>query len=310
MRVLVVGAGALGGYFGGRLLAAGRDVTFLVRPRRADELARNGLTVESRFGNLHLDKPPTVLAEALREPFDLVLLSCKAYDLDAAMDSFAGAVGPKAAILPFLNGMAHLDALEARFGAEAVLGGVALIGATLRDGTVVHLNDVHGLIFGARAGGTSPRIQAIAETLANAGFDARTSDDIIVEMWEKWVFLASLAAGSCLMRAPVGAIVAAPGGRELMLGLIEEALAIAKAAGREPRPPAIERTRTNLTMPNSGFAASMMRDMEGGGRTEADHVIGDLIRRGEGAEVPCPLLRLAYTHLKAYEARRATASPD
>src|SRR5919107_763393 len=157
MHVLVVGAGALGGYFGGRLLAAGRDVTFLVRPRRAGELAERGLVVESRFGNLRLDNPPTVLAENLREPFDLVLLSCKAYDLDAAMDSFAGGVGPKTAILPFLNGMAHLDALEARFDAEAVLGGVALIGATLRDGTVVHLNDVHGIVFGDRAGGVSPR---------------------------------------------------------------------------------------------------------------------------------------------------------
>jgi 2-dehydropantoate 2-reductase len=234
-----------------------------------------------------------------------VLLSCKAYDLEAAMDSFAGGVGPNTAILPFLNGMAHLDALEARFGAEAVLGGVVLIAATLRDGTVVHLNDVHGIIFGDRAGAMSPRMQAIAEDMTEAGFDARLSEAIIVEMWEKWVFLASLAAGSCLMRAPVGAIVAAPGGRELMLGLIDETSAIAQAAGRAPRPAAMERTRTNLTMPKSGFAASMMRDMEGGGRTEADHIIGDLIRRGEAAGVPCPLLRLAYTHLKAYEARRA-----
>ena len=307
MRVLVVGAGALGGYFGGRLLAVGRDVTFLVRPRRAAQLAEDGLVVESRFGNLHLEKPPTVLAENLREPFDLVLLSCKAYDLEAAMDSFAGGVGPNTAILPFLNGMAHLDALEARFGAEAVLGGVVLIAATLRDGTVVHLNDVHGIIFGDRTGAMSPRMHAIAEVMTGAGFDARLSDAIIVEMWEKWVFLASLAAGSCLMRAPVGAIVAAPGGRELMLGLIDEAFAIAKAAGSEPRPSAMERTRTNLTLPKSGFAASMMRDMEGGGPTEADHILGDLIRRGEAADVPCPLLRLAYTHLKAYEARRAAA---
>src|SRR5215216_2887019 len=269
MRVLVVGAGALGGYFGGRLLAAGRDVTFLVRQRRAEELARDGLRIESRFGDLHLGTPPTVLAQDLRQPFDLVLLSCKAYDLEAAMDAFAPAVGAGAAILPLLNGMAHLDALEARFSADAVLGGVALIGATLHDGTVVHLNDVHGLVFGD-----------------GAGFDARASDAILVEMWEKWVMLASLAAGSCLMRAPVGAIVAAPGGRELMLGLIDETFAVAKAAGREPRAAAMERTRTTLTMPKSGFAASMMRDMEGGGRTEADHVIGDLIRRGEGADVP------------------------
>ncbi|MFL5171522.1 MAG: 2-dehydropantoate 2-reductase [Microvirga sp.] len=307
MRVLVVGAGALGGYFGGRLLAAGRDVTFLVRQRRAEELARDGLRIESRFGDLHLGTPPTVLAQDLRQPFDLVLLSCKAYDLEAAMDAFAPAVGAGTAILPLLNGMAHLDALEARFSADAVLGGVALIGATLHDGTVVHLNDVHGLVFGDRAGGIPARIAAVAAVMDGAGFDARASDAILVEMWEKWVMLASLAAGTCLMRAPVGAIVAAPGGRELMLGLHEEATAVAKAAGREPRAPAVERTRAMLTTPKSPFSASMLRDLEGGGRTEADHVIGDLVRRGEAAGLPCRLLRLAYTHLKAYEARRATA---
>jgi len=201
--------------------------------------------------------------------------------------------------------MAHLDALEARFSADAVLGGVALIGATLRDGTVVHLNDAHGIIFGDRAGGIPARIEAIAAVMAGAGFDARASDAILIDMWEKWVMLASLAAGTCLMRAPVGAIVAAPGGRELMLGLHEEA--VAKAAGRAPRAPALERTRAMLTTPKSAFSASMLRDLEGGGRTEADHVIGDLVRRGEAAGLPCRLLRLAYTHLKAYEARRATA---
>ena len=304
MRVLVVGAGALGGYFGARLIAAGRDVTFLVRERRRAELAERGLVVESRFGNLHLARPPTVLSQDLREPFDLVLLSCKAYDLQAAMDSVSGGVGPDTAILPVLNGMAHLDALEARFGAQTVLGGVALIGATLRDGTIVHLNDAHGLVFGERAGGTSPRIEAIAATLADANFEARASDDILLEMWEKWVFLASLAAGTCLMRAPVGTIVAAPGGRELMLGLLGEATAVATAAGREPRPATLDRVRGVLTAPSSAFSASMLRDVEGGGRTEADHVVGDLIDRGERAGIATPLMRLAYTHLKAYELRR------
>jgi 2-dehydropantoate 2-reductase len=173
---------------------------------------------------------------------------------------------------------------------------------------VVHLNEAHGLIFGERTGGTSPRTQAIAETMTGAGFDARLAEAIIVEMWEKWVFLASLAAGSCLMRAPVGAIVAAPGGAELMLGLVDEATAVAEATGGEPRSASLERTRTTLTTPKSAFSASMLRDIEGGGRTEADHVIGDLIRRGKGAGLPCPLLGLAYTHLKAYEARRAATA--
>jgi 2-dehydropantoate 2-reductase len=116
MRVLVVGAGAIGGYFGGRLLEAGRDVTFLVRPRRAAELAQTGLVIRSKLGDMNLPAPPTVTSDTLRQAFDLVILSCKAYDLDDAMTSFAPAVGPETVILPLLNGMRHLDALEARFG--------------------------------------------------------------------------------------------------------------------------------------------------------------------------------------------------
>src|SRR6202043_1931860 len=109
MRILVVGAGAIGGYFGGRLLQAGRDVTFLVRPRRAAELAKAGLIVKSPHGDVTLAAPATTLSENIRRPFDLVLLSCKAYDLEGAMDSFAAAVGPETMILPLLNGMKHLD---------------------------------------------------------------------------------------------------------------------------------------------------------------------------------------------------------
>ena len=306
MRVLVVGAGALGGYFGGRLFAAGRDVTFLVRWARAAQLAEKGLSIESRFGNAQIEKPPTVLAETLREPFDVVLLSCKAYDLEGATASFAPAVGPNTTILPLLNGIAHLDALDACFGSARVLGGIALIAATLRDGNIIHLNDVHSLTFGERDGGRSPRIEALRELLAGAGFDARASDEVLLEMWEKWVMLAALAAGTCLMRASVGAIVEAPGGRDLMLGLLREAAAIAEAAGHAPRPAAVERIRAMLTTSGSTLAASMLRDLEAAGRTEADHVIGDLIRRGDAAGLRSPLLRLAYTHLKSYDVRRAS----
>src|SRR5271163_4196484 len=131
MRILVVGAGAIGGYFGGRLLQAGRDVTFLVRPRRAAQLAKTGLVVRSRLGDAELPNPPTITADALGEPFDLVLLSLKAYDLAAAIESFAPAVGPNTAILPLLNGMAHMDTLAARFGGGAALGGQCVVSLTL-----------------------------------------------------------------------------------------------------------------------------------------------------------------------------------
>ena len=231
MRILVVGAGAVGGYFGGRLLKAGRDVTFLVRPRRAAELAKHGLTIRSPVGDFHRPSPPTVSQEELAEPFDLVILSCKAYDLEGAMNSFAKAVGPATAILPLLNGMRHVDRLAERFGAERVLGGQCAISVTLGpEGDVVHFNDWHALSFGELDGSRSPRIEAIASELLNAGFDARLADNIRQEMWEKWVFIATAAGITCLMRASVGDYVAA-GAADLALGLLNECASIAAARG-------------------------------------------------------------------------------
>jgi 2-dehydropantoate 2-reductase len=210
MRSLVVGAGAIGGYFGGRLLEAGRDVTFLVRPRRAAELARTGLAIRSRLGDADLPGPPLVSAHKLVEPFDLVLLACKAYDLDGAMASFAPAVGRDTAILPLLNGIRHLDALRARFGAASVLGGQCVISTTLDpEGRIVHLGDAHTLTFGELDGSASARIEAIGSEFSAARFQARPSNAILQEMWEKWVFIAASAGITCLMRAAVGDIVAA-----------------------------------------------------------------------------------------------------
>ena len=243
MRILVVGAGAVGGYFGGRLLQAGRDVTFLVRPRRGAELAKHGLTIRSRLGDFHRSSPPIVLEDGLEGPFDLVLLSCKAYDLDGAMASFAKAVGPATAVLPLLNGMRHIDRLAERFGTERVLGGQCAISATLgADGAVVHLNDWHALSFGELDGSRSPRIETIAQALLNAGFDARLSDEIRQEMWEKWIFIASAAGITCLMRAAVGDYIAA-GAVDLATGLLSECASIAAAQGFPPRAPALERAR-------------------------------------------------------------------
>jgi 2-dehydropantoate 2-reductase len=307
MRILVVGAGAIGGYFGGRLLQAGRDVTFLVRPRRQAQLAKTGLVIRSRFGDATLPAPPTVTADALRQPFDLILLSCKSYDLESAADSFAPAVGPNTAILPFLNGMGHMDYLGERFGAAAVLGGQCVISVTLDgDGHVLHLNDTHGLSFGEQNGETSPRAESIAATFSGANFESRLSKTILHEMWEKWVLIATMAGSNCLMRAAVGDIVAA-GAESLSLALLDECAGIATARGFAPSAAAMTRNRGMLTMPGSTFAASMLRDIERGAPTEADHILGDLIRRGGaggGAPNDFSLLRIAYANLRAYDARR------
>ncbi len=304
MRILVIGAGAIGGYFGGRQLQAGRDVTFLVRPRRAAQLAKTGLVVRSRLGDAELPNPPTITADALGEPFDLVLLSLKAYDLAAAIESFAPAVGPNTAILPLLNGMAHLDTLAQRFGRGAVLGGQCVISLTLDpEGRILHLNDTHFLSFGEIDGSLSPRAEAIAATFSGANFESRLSRTILQEMWEKWSFIATAAATTCLMRAPFGDVVAAGGG-EYTTGLYDECCAIATANGFPPSEAATQRSRAMITAPGSLIAASMMRDIEHYAPIEGDHIVGDLLRRGGDASGEFPLLRIAYAHLRTYEARR------
>jgi 2-dehydropantoate 2-reductase len=313
MRILIVGAGAIGGYFGGRLLKAGRDVTFLVRPRRASELAQRGLVIESPVGGLVIQSPPTILAESIERPFDLILLSCKAYDLTAAMNSFAAAVGPATMILPLLNGMRHLDLLSERFGKSHVLGGHCLIAVT-RDprGAIVHLNDSQTLSFGELGGELTDRIRLIDGELADAGFDARLSDHIVQGMWDKWVFLATLAGITCLMRASIGDIMASAGGERSIISLLEECRAIAEGEGHAPKAAVLERALGTLTTPGSSLTASMLRDLEANAPVEADHIVGDLLERRPvritSDREPC-LLAAAYTHLKAYE-RRRPRSPE
>jgi len=261
--------------------------------------------IKSPNGDVTLKNPPTVQADALRQKFDVVLLSCKAFDLDDAIKSFAPAVGPSSSIIPLLNGMLHLNALDQKFGYERVLGGLCAIAVTLNEQReVVQLQPMQSLNFGERDGRMTDRVGAIAEVFAAGKFGSAASENIMQEMWEKWVFLASLAASTCLMRTSVGNILAAPGGRDFLLGIVDECSAIAKAAGHAPRTPFLERTQGMLTTEGSPLTASMFRDIKAGAKVEADHVIGDLIVRADAAKIPVPKLRTAYTHLKAYEKQR------
>ncbi|MEJ1965392.1 MAG: 2-dehydropantoate 2-reductase [Gammaproteobacteria bacterium] len=305
MRILVVGAGAIGGYFGGRLLQAGRDVTFLVRPRRAQQLRDRGLGIRSAAGNVDIANPPVVQADELRSAFDLVVLSCKSYDLEAAIESFAPAVGPQTSVLPLLNGMGHLDTLEAKFGSAAVLGGQCFISAALNaDGSIQHLNESHTLTFGERSGGSTPRVRAIQKELSGAGFDASPSETILQDMWEKWIFIAAMAGLTCLMRASIGDVLAADG-PGIPSALLNECAQIAGSAGFAPRDAAVRRGQSVMTASGSTMMASMLRDIERGAQTEVEHILGDLVRRQNEASQGNSLLRLAYVHVKSYEARRA-----
>lgn len=307
MRILVVGAGAVGGYFGGRMALAGQDVTFLVREARAHELAEKGLVIKSPKGDATLSDVKTVLTSRIDGPYDLVLLSCKAYDLESAMDAFAPAVGESTTILPMLNGMRHLDMLAQRFGRASVLGGVCLIAATLdASRAIVHMTDMHAIVFGELDGAKTARVDAIAAALRTGGFDVDATDAIVQQMWEKWVFLATLAASTCLFRASVGDILGVPGGEAAMRALFDECAAIAAAHGHAMRAPFAQRSRAMLFAPGSSLTASMLRDIENGLRTEGDHVLGDLLVRSKAARGESPALSLlaaAHIHAKAYEAR-------
>lgn len=304
MKILFLGAGGVGGYFGGRLAEAGADVEFLVRPQRAGQLARDGLVVKSPFGEIRLPVK-TVFAENLKPEYDIAVITSKAYGLEAAISAVMPAVGPRAAVLPFLNGMRHLDVLKKRFGTQRVLGGVAYIAATLSPaGEVLHLNRTHKLAFGELDRSRSPRCEALAAVMAEAKFDSVCSDDIGLDLWEKFVFLAALAAMTCLMRAAVGTIMQAADGERLMLAMHDECASIARASGFAPRPEALAGHRKMLTERGSGFTASMLRDIERGGPTEGEHIVGDMVRRGAQLNVATPLLSVALCHLEAYEASR------
>jgi 2-dehydropantoate 2-reductase len=304
VRMLVVGAGGTGGYFGGRLAEAGRDVTFLVRPRRAEQLGADGLQLVSEHGDVTV-RPSLLVAGQIEAPYDLVMVTVKAFALDQAMVDFAPAVGPDTLILPTLNGLSHIDTLVAEFGERAVLGGVCVVSSMLDErGRVVQLAGMQELTYGDRGGVDSAQLTAVDDALHGAGFTARLSARITAAMWQKWVMLSSLGAFNCLMRGTVGEIIAVPGGLELANDLLAETAGVAAAAGFALPEPAREYISTLMTTPGSTFSSSMYRDLLAGNRVEVDAIIGDLVRRAADLVVPVPLLSLALLNLSIYQAGR------
>jgi 2-dehydropantoate 2-reductase len=305
MRLLVVGAGATGGYFGGRLAQAGRDVTFLVRPRRAAQLREGGLQIVSPHGDVTL-RPQLVTADDIDAPYDAVLLGVKAYSLDAAIGDFTDAVGPETMIVPMLNGMRHVDILEERFGKEAVVGGVCKVATTVDpDGRIVQLAKFQDLAYGERDGSVSARMEELDAFMRGAEFEARLSREIGYEMWEKWTLLATLGGITCLMRGNIGEVVAAPGGASFILSFLDEVVSVVSAVGEAPKAAFVAGARTALTTPGSTQAPSMFRDLQQGSPIEADQIVGDLLARGAKAGIATPLLAAAYAHMSVYQSRLA-----
>lgn len=301
MKILVVGAGATGGYFGACLAAAGRDVTFLVRERRAAFLERRGLRVVGGRRELRV-APKVTTAGHLGGKFDVVLLTVKAAGLAGAIADLAPAVGPNTVIVPFMNGMAHMEELGAAFGAGKVLGStVHLVGTINGDGDIAILNPLARWTLGEPEGGTSGRLEALLAEVSVPGIEVVSAENGLAAMWDKWAFIVAAGVVTCLMRGTVGDIAAVPGGTGFVAAVVAETCEVAAAAGFAV--PDAERANTLafLSAPGSAFTSSLYRDVTAGLPNEAEHIVGDFAARAAALEVSVPLTNLALLQLRVHE---------
>lgn len=305
MRILIVGAGAIGGFYGAHLAKAGRDVTFLVRPHRADQLRQAGLQLKSPKGDISIT-PKLVTAGGLDGAYDIVLVAVKAFSLEAVMADMAPAVGAKSMILAPLNGMKHMDLLSSRFGKQAVLGCACRIAVDLdSEGRVIHFAPIEDIAYGEMDGSKSERVTALDAFMQGAGFTARLVTDIARELWEKWILLSGLGGINCMMRGSIGEVAAAPGGTAFVHQLLDEIAAIVVKVGVPPAATFIGFAKEFLTAEGSPMTSSMYRDLSRGRAVEADQIIGDLVARGAAAGIAAPMLSAVYANLCVYQARIA-----
>jgi 2-dehydropantoate 2-reductase len=312
MRVLIVGAGAVGGFLAARLADAGDDVAVLVRAARVDGLRRDGVRVREGSATKTY-RPGALTAPELKPEFDLVVLAVKSDAIDGAIDDAAPAVGPSTAVLPFLNGMRHVEPLVSRFG-SAVLGGVLRVATELEDdGAIRVIAPLFEVELGELASPPGERVEEIASRFRAAGAQVSVPADIVGAMWTKWVFIASTGATTSLMRASAGEIVAVPGGAEFSRSVLDEAAATAAAAGRPVSSAGLTAIRQLLTTEGSPMTSSLSRDLMAGHRTEVEPVLGDLVASADATATPTPLLALATLALRIHnrrlEAARSAPAP-
>lgn len=313
LKILMLGAGSTGGYFGGRLHEAGADVTFLVRERRSAQIAQHGLQIEAPSGNTTLAIKTAVATDfegAIKPIFDVIIVACKAYDLDAGIAAITPIMDANTAahtvVVPLLNGIAHLDRLDRAFGKARVMGGSCQISATLtKAGVVKTIGPTHAIVWGAREPAQQAVADALGSTFANTIVDWRVSENIMLDMWEKLAFLSTLAGITCLMRATVGEVLATPGGKLLMRQYSDCAIEIARREGYPPRDAVLVRFDSVLNSSGSTMTASMLRDLEAGHDVEADHIVGYMLNKAREHGLDDTIINVAYTHLKTYQNRRA-----
>jgi 2-dehydropantoate 2-reductase len=307
MKILVVGAGAVGGYFGARLVQACRDVTFLIRAANVEKMQRDGLRIVSPHGDLTL-KPRITTAQQIQSPYDLIFVSVKAQALDHAISDMKRAVGLDTMIYPILNGIRHMETLTRSFGAKAVLGGVCLVATDIDDQSrIVQLAPMQKLIYGEWSGALTSRIHHLDRTLSNAGFDTELSTNIQQAMWEKWIFIASIGLVTTLLGGPVGEIEAVPHGAVTAAMALDECVQISTVCGFPPTPSFLNKLRAQLTAKGSPMTSSMYRAMQKGQSVEVDTILGDLLAHGHEHQLATPLLQAGCVRLRVYQNSRPSS---
>lgn len=304
MRILVVGAGAVGGYFGGRLVEKGEDVTFLVRERRKEILDNNGLTIESVHGDVHIH-PKTIVSGEHATPFDVVILSTKAYQLDQAMEDIKPYVGKETMILPLLNGISHIDRLIETFSEQQVIGGLCFVEATLNtQGEVIQSSSLHELVFGERNGEETPRILDLQNAFSNTNAEFRLSHHIKQEMWHKYLFISTLSGVTSLFRSPIGHIREDNYGSNTIKQVLSETGNVMRGL-EAPLKDEIEYAMLEkIRSLDYTMKSSLQRDMEKELAVEADHLYGYLLHNAEKQNIDCPKLENIYANLKIYESNQ------
>ncbi|ALS79886.1 ketopantoate reductase family protein [Planococcus kocurii] len=305
MKILIVGAGAIGGYFGGRLVEKGEDVTFLVRANKKEILQQTGLNIRSKNGDLQFS-PKLITKSDNSKPFDVVLISTKSYQLTTAIEDVQPFVGPETMILPLLNGIAHLQILIRAFGEEKVLGGLCFVESTLADdGTIVQTSPVHQLVYGERTGQQTERIGKLELAFKGTKAEFVKSDDINQDMWHKYLFITAMSGITSMMETSIGPIRDLETGQHVIRVFLEELVAIMEKIGA-PIAPAIAETQfQRINDMSAEMKSSMQRDIEKMQPTEAEHLQGYLLGKAKEVQLSVPILEIIFTKLMLYEQRQA-----
>jgi len=306
VKLAIIGAGGVGGYFGARLQQAGADVHFVARGAHLAAMRSGGLTVESPLGDIHLPRVNVTESPADIGAADIVWLSVKLWDMDSAVRSMRPVVGPGTGIISFQNGVQKDDVLRAAFGEKAVMGGVAYIATNIdRPGVIKHTGTMQRLIFGEYDGRRSQRAGTLLDACVRGGISAELSDDVRKAIWEKFVFLVGLSGSTTTMRETIGPIRSNPRARAFLSDLMRETVAVGRALGVAlPSDFADQRMAFVDGLPDA-MTSSMHHDLKAGKRLEVSWLSGGVAQLGEKAGVPTPMNRAVWEILALYEAGAA-----